>query len=143
MRVAIIGAGNVGGILGQTWITRGHDATFSIRDTEAASISDLLKRIGAQARARSVADAVRPAGVIVGATPWPATQAAIRAAGALNDKIVIDCTNPATPDSSLASETLTVSGVEHSGRSARASTRRSIKPDSISSPIGSSTVGEP
>jgi hypothetical protein len=35
---------------------------------------------------------------VVLATPWPAAESAIRAAGSLAGKIVVDCTNPLKPD---------------------------------------------
>ena len=42
-------------------------------------------------------DAARDADVVVFATPWKATPAAVESAGALTGKVVIDCTNPFAP----------------------------------------------
>ena len=54
----------------------------------------MLKATGNNAQAGSLAEAFSFGEVIVLATPWPATQAAIQSAGNLAGKIVIDCTNP-------------------------------------------------
>jgi predicted dinucleotide-binding enzyme len=32
MRIAVIGMGNVGGVLGRRWVEKGHAVTFSVRD---------------------------------------------------------------------------------------------------------------
>ena len=40
------------------------------------------------------AEAVKEAEIVVIATPWSATQAAVKSLGSLAGKIVIDCTNP-------------------------------------------------
>jgi predicted dinucleotide-binding enzyme len=57
-----------------------------------------LKQIGTAAAAGSVAEAARFGEVVVLATPWPATQEALRAAGDLREKILLDCTNPLKAD---------------------------------------------
>jgi 8-hydroxy-5-deazaflavin:NADPH oxidoreductase len=50
-------------------------------------------------------------GVVVMATPWEATQAAIQKAGDLTGKVLLDCTNPLLPDlSGLALGTTTSAG---------------------------------
>jgi predicted dinucleotide-binding enzyme len=88
MRLGIIGAGNVGRALGEVWRRGGHDVRYGVPDPGAAKYADLAPRIFAPA------DAVRDAAAIVLATPWPATEAALRGLGDLAGKIVIDCTNP-------------------------------------------------
>src|SRR5262249_39780154 len=45
-------------------------------------------------RIKTPAEAVKQAEVVVIATPWSATEAAIKSLGSLAGKIVIDCTNP-------------------------------------------------
>jgi predicted dinucleotide-binding enzyme len=88
MRLGIIGAGNVGRALGEVWRRGGHDVRYGVPDPGAAKYADLAPRIFAPA------DAVRDAAAIVLATPWPATEAALRGLEDLAGKIVIDCTNP-------------------------------------------------
>jgi hypothetical protein len=96
MKIAIIGAGNVGGALGANWAQKGHDIVFGARDPKSEKIQSLLQKIGAKARAATVAEAAASADVIVLSTPWPATEAAIRTMGDLKGKIVLDATNPLT-----------------------------------------------
>ncbi len=98
MNIAIIGAGNVGGALGQGWAKAGHKIKFGIRDTAKPEVVALLKSIGPNAGAGSVAEAAAFGEVVVLTTPWNATQAAIQNAGNLDGKIVVDCTNPLKPD---------------------------------------------
>ncbi|HEV2490778.1 MAG TPA: NADPH-dependent F420 reductase [Candidatus Acidoferrales bacterium] len=98
MKIAILGAGNVGGALGRGWAAKGHSISFGVTDPTGDKTRALVNSIGANARAGSVAEAVANAEAVVLATPWPAAQAAIRAAGNLAGKIVIDCTNPLEPD---------------------------------------------
>jgi 8-hydroxy-5-deazaflavin:NADPH oxidoreductase len=96
MKLAIIGAGNVGGALGANWAQKGHDVFFGVRDSKAEKTQGLLKAIGGRARAGSVAEAGAFADVIVLSTPWPATEAAIRAMGNIKGKVILDATNPLT-----------------------------------------------
>jgi len=89
MRIAVIGAGNVGRALGKGWLKRGHDVRFGVWHPADAKYGDLppdrLARPG---------EAAKNAEAIVLATPWPATEAAIAGLGDLSGRIVIDCTNP-------------------------------------------------
>jgi 8-hydroxy-5-deazaflavin:NADPH oxidoreductase len=96
MKIAIIGAGNVGGALGANWAKKGHDVVFGVRDPKVEKTQALLAKIGGKAKAASPAEAAASADVIVLSTPWPATEAAIRSMGNLKGKIVLDATNPLT-----------------------------------------------
>jgi 8-hydroxy-5-deazaflavin:NADPH oxidoreductase len=98
MNIAILGGGNVGGALGKGWAAKGHSIFYGVPDPQSEKIRALLNSIGKNARAGAVHDAAANAEVLVLATPWPATQDAVLAAGKLNGKIVIDCTNPLQPD---------------------------------------------
>src|SRR5438477_11731912 len=93
MQIGIIGAGNVGGTLGRAWAKKGHDICFGVRHPQDDKTRRLLQSIGPKAQAGTVAEAAAFGEVVVLATPWPATEAAIRAAGDLRGKTVIDCTN--------------------------------------------------
>ncbi len=96
-KLAIIGAGNVGGALGTSWARKaGHEVYFGVRDPKADKTQALLRGIGAQARAGTPAEAAAFADIIVLSTPWPATEAAIRSMGNLTGKILLDATNPLT-----------------------------------------------
>jgi predicted dinucleotide-binding enzyme len=98
MKIGIIGAGNVGGTLGKALAKKGHQIFYGVQRPDDDKVRQLVKDSGAAARAGSPADAAAFAEVVVLATPWPATQAAVRSAGDLAGKVVIDCTNPVKPD---------------------------------------------
>ncbi|HEY1365448.1 MAG TPA: NADPH-dependent F420 reductase [Xanthobacteraceae bacterium] len=89
MRIAIIGAGSVGGALGRAWLEHGEDVVWGLRNPDDPKYSGLPR-----ARTRPPADAVEGAEVVVIATPWSATESAIKSLGSLAGKILIDCTNP-------------------------------------------------
>jgi 8-hydroxy-5-deazaflavin:NADPH oxidoreductase len=96
MKIAVIGAGNVGGALGTLWQALGHDVVFGVRDPKSTKSAELVK--AAKARAATVAEAASGAEIVVLATPWAATEEVIRSAGNLAGKIVVDCINPLRPD---------------------------------------------
>jgi predicted dinucleotide-binding enzyme len=73
---------------------------------------ELLRACGPGAKAGSPAEAAAFGEVVVLATPWPATQAALQSAGSLAGKIVIDCTNPLRADLSGLEIGHTTSGAE-------------------------------
>lgn len=90
MRIAIIGAGSVGGTLGKAWLKLGHDIVWGIRNPADPKYAILPKD-----RLKSPDEAVNRADVVVIATPWTATEVAVKnLASKLANKIVIDCTNP-------------------------------------------------
>ena len=89
MKIAIIGAGNVGSGLGRAWLSGGEDAVFGVPNP-----ADPKYRSLPEERLRTAPEAARNAELIVLATPWPATEAAVKSLGDLSGKIVIDCTNP-------------------------------------------------
>ena len=89
MRIAIIGAGSVGATLGRAWLKHGEDVTWGLRNLADPKYASLPKE-----RVKAPAEAVKQAEVVVIATPWSATEAAIKSMGSLAGKIVIDCTNP-------------------------------------------------
>jgi predicted dinucleotide-binding enzyme len=98
MKIGIIGAGNVGGTLGKAWAKKGHQVLFGVPRPQDKKVQDLLQAAGPKARAGSPAEAAAFGEVVVFATPWAATEAAVRSAGNLAGKIVIDCTNPLAAD---------------------------------------------
>ncbi len=95
MRVAIIGAGSVGGTLGTAWAQKaGHDVFFGVNNPKSEKTQALLRTLGGKARAGNAAEAAGFGEIIVLATPWNAAEAAIRAMGDLSGRIVLDATNP-------------------------------------------------
>ena len=103
MNIGIIGAGNVGGALGQSWARNGHNIKFGVRNPADPKHHGLLTACGPGATTGTNAEAAAFADVLTLATPWNATQTALAACGDLTGKILIDCTNPLqyTPASGL------------------------------------------
>jgi predicted dinucleotide-binding enzyme len=90
MRIAIIGAGNVGAALGRNWAAKGHSVSFGLRDPGAEKYA-ALKAVGALL---PPAEAAAGSEAIVLATPFHMTEAAIAGLGDLSGKLVLDATNP-------------------------------------------------
>jgi predicted dinucleotide-binding enzyme len=105
IRIAIIGAGNVGRALGGAW-TSAHDVTYGLRSPADPKYADL----GAPTATNNVAAA--GADIVVLCTPWQGTEQAVADCGDLTGKVVIDCTNPLTPDFTALEIGLTTSGAE-------------------------------
>jgi 8-hydroxy-5-deazaflavin:NADPH oxidoreductase len=107
MEIGIIGSGNVGGTLGTRWAQAGHTVIFASRNPASSEMKDLVSKAGANASAGSPAEAAK-ADVLLLATPWPAAEQAIRSAGDLTGKVLIDAVNPLLPDlSGLTTGTIT------------------------------------
>jgi predicted dinucleotide-binding enzyme len=95
MRIAVIGMGNVGSVLGRRWAGAGHQVTFCARDPD-----DPGKRSDAETAKASVGlvSAAAQAEAVLLAVPWAAVPDALNAAGDLSGKVLLDCTNPVTPE---------------------------------------------
>lgn len=96
MNIGIIGAGRMGSGLGKLWAQKGHKVLFSARHPE--KVKELARSIGPNASGGTVAEAARFGEAILVATPWTATADALKSAGQIRGKVVIDCTNPLKPD---------------------------------------------
>jgi 8-hydroxy-5-deazaflavin:NADPH oxidoreductase len=105
IKIAIIGAGNVGNTLGTAWRNRGHQVTFGVRHPDDPKYAS-LGAVETNESATAAAD------VVVLCTPWQSTQSAVRGCGDLAGKVLIDCTNPLTPDFAGLDVGLTTSGAE-------------------------------
>lgn len=121
MRIAVLGAGHVGGTLGRAWAAKGHRVRFGVPDPDNPGSAGSLPAmpLTANVEVRNVADAVTDAEVVVLATPWPAVREALRACGDLSGRILIDCTNPTRPDFSWLEDGYAVSGAERVAEWAR------------------------
>jgi predicted dinucleotide-binding enzyme len=89
MRIAIIGAGNVGSALGRGWLGAGEDVVFGVPHPADPKYNSLPKE-----RLHTPPEAARNTDIVVLATPWSATEAAVKSLGDLSGKIIINCTNP-------------------------------------------------
>jgi 8-hydroxy-5-deazaflavin:NADPH oxidoreductase len=112
MRIAIIGAGSVGGTLGTRWAALGHQVIFASRHPESGEMHQLVSRAGGDSRAATPAHAAAAPDVLLLATPWPAVREVIATLGDLSGKILIDATNPLLPRLAGLEHGNTTSGAE-------------------------------
>lgn len=113
MKIAIIGAGNVGGTLAQKWGSKGHSIFIGARDPKSEEARILAQSIGLHASVNTLLMAAQSAEVIVIATPWTATEDVVKSIAAhAAGKILIDCTNPLKKDLSGLEVGHTTSGAE-------------------------------
>ncbi|MBN9520260.1 NADPH-dependent F420 reductase [bacterium] len=90
MRVAVLGMGNVGSTLGRRWADAGHEITFGVREP--------AKKKAEKAAVTTIPGAVAGAEAVLLAVPWAAAPEVLKAAGDLAGKVLLDCTNPVTPE---------------------------------------------
>ncbi len=107
LRIAVLGAGNVGGGLGRIWVSKGHKVIFGVPDPQKPK-----RELAAGAKITTNQDAVAESDIVVLSVPWAAAHEAIRSSGALDNKVLIDCTNPLAPDLQGLVIGTTVSGAE-------------------------------
>ena len=99
MRIAIIGAGNVGGGLGAALTAAGHEVVFGVRDPESDKTRAAIASAHG-ARATSPSEAVHGSDVIVFALRWDAVPEVTAALPSLDGRVVIDAMNRFTGDPS-------------------------------------------
>lgn len=89
MRIAIIGAGNVGRALGGVWHACGHEIVWGVRTPDDPKHTDLpggnIKEVGR---------GLKKSDVTVLAVPWGSVDAVAEAIGTDFGGILVDCTNP-------------------------------------------------
>jgi len=119
MKIAVIGTGNVGSTLGRRWANNGHQVVFCSRTPDSERVRGLVGASGPNASAAGVSEGVATSDVVVLATPWPAALASIEAAGNLQGKIVVDCTNALKEDLSGLSIGDGTSGAEQVAQRAK------------------------
>ncbi len=95
MRIGIIGAGRVGGTIGELWVKAGHEVVFSARAVE--EVNALLARLnlGPRARAGTPKEAAAFGEAILISVPYAALpQIGRDYAAELKGKVVLDTCNP-------------------------------------------------
>jgi predicted dinucleotide-binding enzyme len=104
-RIAIVGCGKLGGTLGTLWARTGHEVMFSFSRNQA-KLEEVAAAAGGSARPGSAPDAAGWADVLVLTVPWAVVDLALERlggpSGALEGKVLIDCTNPWAPGPALA-----------------------------------------
>jgi len=96
MDVAIIGPGNMGLGIARLLVAKGNTVSLVHKDLVVAEKA--AGKLGERAQAHDIAQAVAKADIVILATPYEAAAFALVAAGDLTGKIVVDITNPITPD---------------------------------------------
>ncbi len=71
MKIAILGAGNIGGTLAGKWLKAGHDIVFGARDVNSSKTRSALEQAKG-AKASDVTAAIRESDVILFSVPWKA-----------------------------------------------------------------------
>jgi len=105
MPLAIIGAGNLGGVLGRRLQGLGHTVRWGVPDPSLSKYAGL--------EVMGVAEAVDGAEVVFLAVPWSAAEDAVARMGSLAGKILVDITNPVAPDFSGLADLGGISAAEH------------------------------
>ena len=98
MKIAVLGTGAVGGVLGHRWAQQGHEVYFGSRTPDSEAVVQLIKQSGPRARAGTCAEAIADSDVVLLATPWDVTKDILDGSGSLDGKILLDCINPLTAD---------------------------------------------
>lgn len=88
MKIAILGAGNVGATLGKRFAENGHDIYFGVPNPAKYEDESLSGKLG------TVSEAAKDAEIILLPVPYNALSEAVKACGDVSGKIVIDATNP-------------------------------------------------
>lgn len=96
MNIAILGAGAMAKGFASSFSRAGFSVVIGARD--AAKASDLAADVGRGVQAASLRGAANAADVIVLGVPYAAALETLAAAGDLTGKVIIDITNPMTPD---------------------------------------------
>ena len=109
-RIGIIGAGNMGSAFAKRLAVAGHDVTIAAKDP--AHAEQAATNAGGRVRAVPGDQIARDADVLIVATYFPDAPDALRTAGDLTGKTVIDITNPVTSDMSGLSVGHTTSAAE-------------------------------
>jgi predicted dinucleotide-binding enzyme len=94
MKIAVIGSGRIGSVVGKLWAKAGHTVVFSSRHPE--QLDELVKEAGANASRTTIEAALAAAPeVIFLSIPYAAVEAVGRENGAhLENKIVLETGNP-------------------------------------------------
>jgi predicted dinucleotide-binding enzyme len=95
MKIGIIGSGNIGGAAARLFVEAGHDVALSHAGSPD-TLRDQVERLGPGARAATAEEAARFGEVVLLALPWRSRASLPQRA--LDGKVVIDATNPYTPD---------------------------------------------
>lgn len=109
MKISIVGAGNVGSTLGLGWYKTGHQIHYGVPNPA----DDKYMALKDYAVVSNSEEAVQLSDIVVLATPWVKTLDIVKELSHLLDnKILVDCTNPLEPDLSGLTVGHSTSGAE-------------------------------
>lgn len=92
MKIAIIGAGNVGGALAKQWAKAGHTILLGLRDLNSTDAKE-LEKFSPNISSHTISEAIENSEVVLFSTPPEAAITVARQNPSLKNKIVIDATN--------------------------------------------------
>lgn len=96
MKVSVIGTGNIGAAYARAFA--GAKCEVSIGARDPAKAAALAQQLGGSVQGGGIAASIRLADVVLLALPYPAIVDVLSAAGDLNGKVLIDVSNPVSPD---------------------------------------------
>lgn len=93
MKIGIVGAGNIGGTLGELWAAAGHEVMLSSR--HPAQLTELTERLGPNGHADTIERAAEFGEIVLLAIPLKGVeQAFTKIQESFSGKIVMDAMNP-------------------------------------------------
>jgi len=94
MKIAIVGTGNVGSMLGRRLAAVGHEITFVTRFPESDRAKELLSHPGVSGVTDQLSDVAGQVPVTIYAGPYDQAESILKNAGNFAGTILVDCTNP-------------------------------------------------
>jgi 8-hydroxy-5-deazaflavin:NADPH oxidoreductase len=94
LRIAILGAGDIGGTLGRKWARAGHTIAFGVKNPASDKAQSLREELGEHILISSPTEALAESDIVLLAVPGAAVEELIAThAQLLAHKIIIDATN--------------------------------------------------
>jgi 8-hydroxy-5-deazaflavin:NADPH oxidoreductase len=98
MKISIIGSGNIGGNLARLFVKAGHDVALA-NSRGPASLKSFADELGPKLHPVTLDEAIKYCDVIICSIPWRSVDSL--PVFNVNDKIIIDTTNPYKSDGSI------------------------------------------
>ena len=96
MKIAVIGTGNIGAAYARALVQADFEVSIGHRDPAKAAA--LAQQLGAHVQGAGVAASVGMADVVLLALPYAVIVDVLAAAGELQGKVLVDVSNPVSPD---------------------------------------------
>lgn len=93
-KIAIIGSGNVGSVLGRRFAHAGHSICYASRTPQSDKIAALLASTPDRCSAAFIGEAVENADVVIYAAPYDQAESILTSVLDFHGCVLIDCTNP-------------------------------------------------